>query len=289
MNIQSFFGATAERPLDISLASNKELAERIVSHSLSQTPTPLEVAIPSAIHFVWLGPNDMTNDMTACVQSWKEKHPGWEICIWRDEDIAQQNWINQEALNYAMRCGRYGMASDIVRLEILWRRGGFYVDIDYICLADVNELASCCGFICGASNTGCVEINNGIIGSRPQYPLLRSMVEKIQSWFHKVYQPVQHMSAYLDPASRQHLEMATSPSKMDIILNTGPGLITSSVGEVLYSGSGSNADLLVLPYHVFHPIPNLARHELRLDDPSWIQKYTHTGTKAAHLWMCSWT
>jgi mannosyltransferase OCH1-like enzyme len=62
------------------------------------------------------------------------------------------------------RATNVGMKSDVLRYEILWRYGGVYVDVDYECLENIDQLSDSSSFFCCFSNTTVVEINNGIFG-----------------------------------------------------------------------------------------------------------------------------
>ena len=61
----------------------------------------------------------------------------------------------------------YGMASDIARILILYEYGGTYIDVDYYCVDSIDRFHRQHDFFCGASNSGCIEFNNGLTGSTP--------------------------------------------------------------------------------------------------------------------------
>jgi len=103
--------------------------------------------------------------------------------------------------DYAISIQNYGMASDIARLELLYEYGGVYVDVDYYCVGNLEDLLLDSSlsssssslssssmqteieFFCGASNTGCVEINNGLIGCRRGHGLIEDMMKEIAGWW----------------------------------------------------------------------------------------------------------
>ena len=51
-----------------------------------------------------------------------------------------------------------------MHFKILERFGGVYVDIDYECIRNIDDICNRCHFFAGLSNTSVIEINNGIIG-----------------------------------------------------------------------------------------------------------------------------
>jgi mannosyltransferase OCH1-like enzyme len=43
--------------------------------------------IPKVIHQIWIGPKPAPKQM---MQTWKEKHPGFEYILWNEEEIARE-------------------------------------------------------------------------------------------------------------------------------------------------------------------------------------------------------
>lgn len=88
---------------------------------------------------------------------------GWTHRLWTDADVDSICLRNQHAYSAAPN---YGQKSDILRYELLERHGGVYVDVDMECVRPLDDLHGQRGpsFYAGFSNTGTVELNNGIIG-----------------------------------------------------------------------------------------------------------------------------
>lgn len=280
-----------------------------------------ELKIPEVIHFVWLGLNPLprfpsvcndddhglsSDDWNEAMITWKKHHPSWKIYLWRDShvmDLWNRFQVNQSSnvcrlYLDAMNAHNYGMASDIVRIMILYHVGGVYVDIDYICHSSVQTLHEQFDFYCGASNVGGVEINNGIIACTRRHWFLKHILEDIiqvntnpisisnvsslildflQDSNHLNWQDVQNNTRYLSP--------------MDVIEKTGPGMFTRSILNLFSSDQfdeGKMKRFAVLPSKYFHPVPNHQRFT-----------YSHNGCDkattfmgwipfATHLWSCSW-
>jgi len=304
-DISAFFGATSGLKRNVWTQDDLVMGRIIAHHYQCQTiprlnddSTNAEERIPHTIHFVWLGGkplplvSDLDSDENDCIQSWRRYHPEWQVQVWRDEDIAERSLFNNQALEYALRERNYGMASDIVRLELLYEHGGLYVDIDYLCYESLERLHDrCCfDFYCGASNTGAVELNNGLMACQPYHVLIRAMMERIHQWFNdftKHSQPFALMSAFLDPSSQAMLHQVTRLSPEDVIRNTGPGLLTMMTAQVLIDPSVDTDRIGILPYQVFHPLPNRFRGHRLVEQ--LLEEYVVPGqTKAVHLWQCSW-
>src|SRR5690606_18767605 len=90
-------------------------------------PRPRE-RIPKLVHLIWIGEREPP---WACMEWWTRElvaaHPDWKVELWRDADIARLGLENaREYAQAAELCGK----ADIARYEIVWRRGGVYVDAD---------------------------------------------------------------------------------------------------------------------------------------------------------------
>ncbi len=74
--------------------------------------------IPKIIHHVWIG-----DKIRPAVFDYRIIYPKWEVKTWATiEKPVTGNLISE--------CPNVGLAADILRLEVLYRYGGLYVDID---------------------------------------------------------------------------------------------------------------------------------------------------------------
>lgn len=191
-----------------------------------------------------------------------------------------------------------------------------YVDIDYVCVGpSVSKFHQNFQFYCGASNAGCIEINNGIIGSIRGHPLIMHMKQKIKDWKRDKMEASQTskkesscnnnmmamITGFLDEeSSEQCHSFAQSLNKlspMEIISSSGPGLMTRTLFECFRNdqfefGNYKKERVAILPFHYFHALPNdikLENMENREEKPSIIlNRHISDETFAVHLWSCSW-
>jgi len=310
-----------------------------------------------------------------CMASWEKHHPpsrGWNIHLWTEQNVVDDDTLgtinihyqkeerersppsfcldiakmhNVQEYQHAMKIQNYGMASDILRLEILNKYGGVYVDIDYWCVDSLDDTIadrtnkddatrktpsisplttaqsnptqwSPTQFFCGASNTGCIELNNGLMACKQGgHPIIWKMIDSIhdngilnrasEKSHAAPPRPREHdsigslLSSFLDSATANSLNTSQQCAKyqispMEVIENTGPGLLTRSVCRWLLSKGEAHDDcasdknhsdpinkkdatfsqnqVIVHPSHVFHPFPNHMRKELlSLGDSSVIE------------------
>lgn len=138
--------------------------------------------IPRIIHQIWLG-SPLPKEFNRFVQSWINLHipHGWKYKLWTDEDIDNLNLYNR---CYYDQISNYGMKSDIARWEILYRFGGFYVDIDCEALQPLDDLLSY-DLVTGLQpfDSGFVQLNNALVGAHQFHPVIaETIISMRQTW-----------------------------------------------------------------------------------------------------------
>lgn len=83
--------------------------------------------IPKIIHYCWFGENEKPNIVKRCIQSWKNILDGYEIIEWNENnfDIKSLSYVHE-----AYKNRKYAFVSDYVRLCVLDKYGGIYLDTD---------------------------------------------------------------------------------------------------------------------------------------------------------------
>ncbi len=96
--------------------------------------------IPSILHYCWFGPKEIPKKDQVCIESWSRVQPDFTIMRWDEStyDISKTPKYVREA--YAE--GKYAFVSDYVRLDVVYRYGGFYLDVDVELLKDLNDFRS---------------------------------------------------------------------------------------------------------------------------------------------------
>ncbi|MBI2743033.1 MAG: hypothetical protein HYX48_03870 [Chlamydiales bacterium] len=157
------------------------------------------VKIPKTIHFIWLGPKAFPPESVENVRMWMAQNPDWTVKFWTDRDRPtpcrgmQKVFVKDFNFSRLGHCyiqsQNYGEKSDILRYEILNQEGGVYVDHDANCLQPFLPLHTAYDFYCGLETPHepfvgqSVTCGNGVIGSRPNHPALRKVIDLIaQHW-----------------------------------------------------------------------------------------------------------
>jgi hypothetical protein len=138
--------------------------------------------IPKIIHQIWLG-SPVPEVYKKLMQTWIDMHPDWKYHLWTDENVHELILYNQELYNEAKN---YGVKSDILRWEILYRYGGLYVDVDYECLHSFDEFHYIYDLYTGIQplDTLMVQLGAALVGARPGHPVLKHCIETIREHWH---------------------------------------------------------------------------------------------------------
>lgn len=135
--------------------------------------------IPRILHQIWVGTAPVPERWA---QAWRDMHLGWEYRLWREPDIAALGLENSLAFATYMATVRPYGAADVARVEILYREGGVYVDIDSRPLRSLEGAPFMdAGFFAGYENPNHPgRIANGTMGAVAGHPVLRTYIDLIR-------------------------------------------------------------------------------------------------------------
>jgi inositol phosphorylceramide mannosyltransferase catalytic subunit len=129
--------------------------------------------IPRILHQVWLGPNPLPAEFAAYRETWREHNPDWTLELWTEDhlpDALRRGEVYDRLRVPAER-------ADILRLEVLWRFGGVYVDTDFECLRSLEQLLDGVDFFTAYLKPG--RVNNAIIGATAGHPILDRALDEL--------------------------------------------------------------------------------------------------------------
>jgi hypothetical protein len=165
--------------------SNKGLLQHATSTS----------KIPKVVHFIWLGPKPFPRASVENVRSWMAKHPDWTFKFWTDRErplpcpgmqrVLLKDFPLQQLASCYEKGDNYGEKSDVLRLEILYREGGIYVDHDVKCFKAFDPLNGAYDFFCGidmpykSSLPSCIFPTNNLIGARAGHPVIKHCMDQL--------------------------------------------------------------------------------------------------------------
>ena len=125
--------------------------------------------IPKIIHFVV--PTKISSDQSEIIARAKDAHPEWEIRIWDDSTELQCSPLNR----YLRKCKSGAQFADLVRLGVVFREGGVYLDGDMRVLRPLDPLLEWASFFI-ASEDG-YNLTNAAFGATRHHPALQSLIK----------------------------------------------------------------------------------------------------------------
>lgn len=201
--------------------------------------------IPRLLHRIVLPPLDPRGPIAAYWDGFKGLHPAWTLRTWTEPTAHEF----PETYHLVESCGSPAQVADVMRVELLWRLGGFYVDADCEPLRPLDPLCDL-AFVIGTTGG---ELATGVIGCEKGHPAIRAYLDAILA------------------VSREDLR--TQPPNVA----TGPFLAQRVLGR--------RADVTVLPPAAFYPEPWSETMERRRKPAS---HWATDETFMVHRWHESW-
>jgi len=132
------------------------------------------VLIPRIFHQIWVGPEPLPDEYAAYGQTWLDHHPGWERRLWTEDNLPE-GLRRPEAYD---RLRAPAERANLLRLELLSRTGGVYVDTDFECLRSIEPLIENAELFITLAKPG--RVNNALMGSVPDHPIVEDAIDRIR-------------------------------------------------------------------------------------------------------------
>ena len=206
--------------------------------------------IPKIIHQIWIGGDLPPMERKLC-NDWKLacEENGWEYILWNDKKLSQLDFLNEDKI---FETKSVGQKSDIIRLELLKKYGGVYLDTDFAFVKMFDDKILSLDFFVGLTFDKKPVLMNSIIGSTKDNKILNQLLK---------------------------IENIKYNNVMDVIASTGPYYIT----DIYYKNIIENS--CVFPVTYFFPFSNKTQDRNKGLDYT---KYIKSETYCVHLWNCSW-
>lgn len=213
--------------------------------------------IPKKIHYCWFGKQTKPQLVSDCIASWKQHCPDFEFMEWHEENSDLSHPFVASA--YAQK--KWAFVSDYVRLRVLSKYGGIYLDTDMMLLDGLGQfLKHSCFF--GAEESSIVSA--GIIGCVNHHPLIDLLIKRYDSINFDA------LSNYNSIAIPLIITYAVKQVYEETVLN---------IDKV----TKLKEDLVIYPQDYFYPLPNKDKANIA----NYLE-YKTENTVAIHLWNASW-
>lgn len=128
------------------------------------------MAIPKKLHYIWLGGGEMPTKLQDCMATWSKVCPEYEIIGWDEHNY---DLTQSELVRNAVRAKNWALAADFMRVDILLKHGGIYLDTDVELIKPFDNLLEHSFFIGYESKLWC---NNAVIGSEANHDILKKVM-----------------------------------------------------------------------------------------------------------------
>lgn len=226
--------------------AHKLFEKYLAKFCYSKMPT-----IPKKIHQIYVG-NPVPEKCKILQKTWQKYHPDWEYYLWTDKEIDEFGLRNRDLYDATPNLAQ---KSDIARYEILYRYGGLYVDMDFECIRPFDIFHHTLNFYAGIEYNKNLRINNALIASAPNHPILKSCIERIKEQPPAIDENL--------PEIEKHIEM--------VVQQTGPAFLTRVILD--------HIDLDRITF-----FPNTFFYPFNVNDAIT----TYPETFAMHHWHMSW-
>ena len=128
--------------------------------------------IPKIIHYCWFGRNPLPKLAQKCIASWKKYCPDYKIIEWNEDnfDINCCDYTKE-----AYEAQKWAFVTDYVRLYVLVKHGGIYMDTDVELIRPIDSFLSCNAFS-GFESSG--QIPTGIMAAEQNQLLFRELLHE---------------------------------------------------------------------------------------------------------------
>lgn len=122
--------------------------------------------IPRVFHQIWVGPDPVLSGFDEWRESWARNHPGWELRLWTDDNLPAglRNPVVYERERHPVE------RADILRLELVYRFGGVYLDADLECRKPIDSLINGLDFFGMYIKPG--RVTNTVLGAARGHAIL---------------------------------------------------------------------------------------------------------------------
>lgn len=127
--------------------------------------------IPKKIHYVWVGPNEKPASVQKILTNWSEHLPDYQIIEWNEHNFRSDNapiYVQQ-----AIQHKKWAFVSDYIRLWVLYKFGGIYLDTDVKVIKNFDGFLGDGSFIGRESEE---ELCTAVIGAEPNAEWIKSLL-----------------------------------------------------------------------------------------------------------------
>jgi inositol phosphorylceramide mannosyltransferase catalytic subunit len=192
--------------------------------------------IPRVLHQVWVGPDLLPEEFARYRETWIHHHPGWEHHLWTEDNLPDGLRRPEVYERLRMPAER----SDILRLEVLWRYGGVYVDTDFECHRPLDPLLDQGVEIAVVPLKPGGGLNNAFLAAPPEHPVIDRCLRELRPREFHGYDKWGTGPRFLDALLNDYPEVTRLPA--ELFYQTSPGQLEDAVATHHAAGSWKTVD-----------------------------------------------
>lgn len=211
--------------------------------------------IPKIIHWIWFGKGEIPELEKKCIESWKRIMPDFQFMLWNEENFdVSIVGFTREAYEHK----KWAFVADYVRLYVLYKYGGWYLDTDVEAIRSLTPLLNN-SLVMSTDSAGYIE--SAIIGAEAKHIYLKEALD----YYNKL--------SFVEDSGRLNVEVINT--YLQLLLKKY-GYIQKNklqfldAGIVLFTDDYFNAlSLATGKYNITSNTYTIHRHSL-----SWVSKKT---------------
>ncbi len=200
--------------------------------------------IPKIIHYIWLGGKEMPELVQRCIASWHRFMSDWQYMEWNEDTIdaycAEHHLLSPISshpyCHEAYVARKFAFVSDYIRLWVLEKFGGVYMDTDVEVIKPLDDLLEQVAFV-GFEESQAHLPGTCVIGTKAHGEWVASMLQ--------VYNGIHFVDA------NGVLDMTTNVVRLGTRM-IAQGLIPNGAEQVL--SLPSNENVHIYPFDYFSPL-----------------------------------
>jgi hypothetical protein len=95
--------------------------------------------IPKRIHQIWVGPYEIPQREKNSAEKMKSFHPDYEYFFWTDNNLPEIPPHLRQMYDTMYQKSDFVYCADMLRILTVFQYGGYYFDIDFECIKNLNE------------------------------------------------------------------------------------------------------------------------------------------------------
>lgn len=143
--------------------------------------------IDKIIHQIWVGEYNIPSREKRISQEIKEKHPDYQYYLWTDDNIPTIPIRLKNMYDVMYKRKDYTFCADMIRWLVVYEYGGWYLDIDWEYISNLNNLnlKDRDGIVFGHWGRGWRHIDytltNNVFAFKKNHPIVKYVIEEMKS------------------------------------------------------------------------------------------------------------